>query len=545
MNYFRIVAAALALALCYLPLTAGTGSAAPFSAGARSVRYGSAYFKIKVPPRATPPSLRRIRPHYISSSTKSFDIAVDGSHADTANVNPSNGYATAIVRATVGTHIFTVSAYDKLDAKGTVLSTGSTAPIDVPESQITIYLTLSGVVASVELALDYPNPTLGSPAVINLNLIAKDPDGNVILAPGTPFTRPITLTTSDAVNGKLSFTTIQATPDTYSRLRVAYSGANVRQITFSATGGGLAPGAVTPATLIPHSPPTSGEQLIAQQDDDVTAVFSTLPSHQLLGTFTNPFANDYFYGSVAVDDVNRLIYLGNQVYPHQQIDIFSATGVHAQVGSIAAGPSYLGGLAIDSADGKVFSLQYDGEYKYNDIYVNSTAPGHALLSKVSYTFAGTPALAVDSAGKLLYAAGCADSYGCSPGFSVYSTAAPYSLLASYGTGVFGTTYCSIAVDPLTRRVFLSECNLPNENPSYVDVYDAADLKHRAARIGPLTPAAQLAIDAKARVLYVTSATPQRSFPLGIDSYGLDDGYAFLGSFPVRSVHHIAVAPFAP
>ena len=144
---------------------------------------------------------------------------------------------TAVIHATVGGHTVTVTAYDASGGKGTILSTGSTG-FYVEENKVRRFkLTLSGVVASVALALDYPNVTVGSPAVINLNLTVADPDGNIILAPGTPFTVPITLTTSDPVDGKLSVTTIQSTPNEAPgkqtpRLTVAYNGANVRAIAF-------------------------------------------------------------------------------------------------------------------------------------------------------------------------------------------------------------------------------------------------------------------------------------------------------------------------
>jgi hypothetical protein len=549
MNAFRMIALAALLAACFMhgPVAAQ----GPFGAGAQSsVRYGSARFKIKVPPARKSSSARRgFRPLYVSPSTKSFAISAAGLPTVVANVNPSTGEATVTVRVPVGAYTFVVTAYDRPGATGNVLSTGSTGPVDVGPGYITVYLTLSGVVASLALALDYPHPTIGSPATTDLEAIAKDADGNVILSPyGTsePLNKPFTLTSSDPVNGRLSQTTIQQTfgANTGFRVSVTYSGANVPSITFSAAGGGLGAGAITPATLVPLAPPTSGEQLIAQQLEDPVNTFSTLPSHQFLGTLPFPPGVNS-RNSLAVDAAARRIYIQNQDYPHSAIEIFQASGSYAMVGSISTPMALFGGLAIDSTTGEVFSGQATNGNGVISVY--GTSAGHALIGTIRDAVAAGAALAVDETAGRLYAAGCPDSFGCHPGFEVFSVAAPYQNLGQYGWKGFGTTYCSVAVDAQTERLFLSECNLPNENPSYIDVYEAADLKNRVARIGPLTPAAQLAIDSKARVLYVTriSDTVGIAIDHSVDMYGLDDGFSLLGSIPIRSVDHIAVAPFTP
>ncbi len=543
---FRILASATMLLACFWcapvfatqrPLQAPTQS---------SVRYGSASFRIKVPAAPRPRATRGLRPLYLSPSTKSFAISTDGLAPVVTNVNPSTGYATVTIRRlTVGTHRFTVTAYDRPGAAGTILSTGNSGPIDVPAGYVYVSLTLSGVVAALALALDYPNPTLGSPAVINLNVTAKDADGNVILSgagkSAQPFTRPFTLTTSDAANGKLSQTTLQESlgGNDGLRLSVAYSGANVPKIVFSATGGGLAPQAFTPATLVPIAPPTSGEQLLVGQLPGPLLALSTLGGHQLLGTIGTGSISEGEYGFTTVDFRTRLIYAD---LPDQRIEIRASSGAYQLVDSIATPGINLGSLAIDSTGGKLFSARGAFPPGFNGIAVYSTAAGHALLAKIPYLGVGTPNLAVDAIAGRLYAAGCPE-FGCGTGIEVFSTAAPYELLGAYGDP-YGPSYCSIAVDSVSERLFLSECNLPNENPSYVDVYEAADLQHRAARIGPLTPAARLAIDAKARVLYVTAGF-ENGGAATIDSYALDAGYLKLGSFPVGSAGLITIAPYAP
>ncbi len=510
-----------------------------------TVRYGSANLKIKVPAAPKPPpSARGIRPLYVSPSTKSFTISTDGGSPVIANVNPSTSYAIATLRhIPVGTHSFTVTAYDRLGGTGTVLSTGNSGPVNVTAGYTNVYLTLSGVVASVALVLDYPNPTLGSPAIINLDVIAKDPDGNVILGlpfyPPQPYTRPFTLTTSDAVNGKLSQTTVQESAGAYGlRVSVTYSGADVSKIVLSATGGGLTPKTVTPATLVPIAPPTVGQQLIAQQLDDPVTSFSTAASHQLLATIGS---GNTLYDSIAADETTGRIYMEVQDYPKERIEIFTGGGAYSPIDSIAVPRAQLGGIAVDPARAQLFVSAYDSTSVHTSVF--STAPGHALLGTIPYLRAGIPSLAVDSSAGRLYAAGCTRQFACDSGFEVFSTVAPYKKLGAYGETPFTISYCAVAVDAVTEDLFLSECNLPNENPSYVDVYAAADLNTRIARIGPLTPAAQIAIDSKARVLYVTNIAGE-TYPYSVNMYAIDDGFSFVGSLPIRSVDHIAVAPYA-
>lgn len=546
MNTLRILAVATVLIVTatYMPASAARG---PLQTPAVApVRYGSASFRIKVPAAPKLPAVRGIHPLYVSPSTKSFTISTDGSSPVIANVNPKTGYAIATLHhIPVGTHSFEVTAYDRLGGTGTVLSAGNSGPVNVPPGYVDVYLTLSGVVASVALVLDYPNPTLGSPAVINLNVIAKDPDGNVILsapsASAQPYTRPFTLTTSDAVNGKLSTTTVQQSTGSPNGLRVsvAYSGAAVSKIVFSATGGGIR--SVTPATLVPIAPPTAGEQLIAQQLDDPVTSFSTTGSHQLLATIGSTLKDGTLYDSIAADETTGLIYMENQHYPRSRIDIFAGGGAYGLIDSITVPQATFGGIAIDAGGGQLFvSVQGTNSY-YTSVF--STSAGHALLGTIPYDL-GTPSLAVDSTAKRLYAAGCTQAFACGYGFEVFSTVPPYKKLGAYGRKNLSISYCAIAVDSVTERLFLSECNLPNENPSYVDVYEAADLNARIARIGPLQPAAQLAIDAKARVLYVTNEPTSYNLPYAVDMYALDSNFSLVGSFLIRSVFHIAVAPYA-
>ena len=235
--------------------------------------------------------------------------------------------------------------------------------------------------------------------------------------------------------------------------------------------------------------------------------------------------------------------MDNADYPKSRIDIFASSGAYGLIDSITVPAANFGGITGDSAGGQLFVAVQTLNAVYVAVY--STSAGHALLGTIPYNRAGTPSLAVDSKAGRLYASGCPNAFACTTGVEVYSTTAPYKKLGGYGDSPYGTYYCAVAVDAVSERLFLSECNLPNENPCYVDVYEAADLNTRIARIGPLTPAAQIAIDAKARVLYVTNIPPGNySYDYSVNMYALDSGFSFVGSFPIRSVRHIAVAPYA-
>ncbi len=131
------------------------------------------------------------------------------------------------------------------------------------------YVTLSGVVA-----------TVGSPANIGLQVETQDADGNLFLGPIDP-SQPITLTSLDPLAAAIEPATLTQSGNAaapFFSARVAYSGANDARITFSARGAGLK--SVTPATLVPLLPPSSGEQLIATQYVDPISSFSTLPGYQ-------------------------------------------------------------------------------------------------------------------------------------------------------------------------------------------------------------------------------------------------------------------------
>jgi len=237
----------LSLALPTIVVSAASGP--PLSSSSMrgtTSGYGTVSFAIKVPPaptRSATAGRLGIRPKFISPSTGSVAILIDGNCLVIANVNPAGNIIVAF-RAPVGKHTFTVTAYDGTGGRGNQLSTGATPPVIVPPTgSVHVALTLGGIVARIVLSLD-AQATVGYPATINLIVTAEDADKNIMLG-ATPFAQPITLTSSDPVNGRLS----QMTLSQAVRVTVMYSGANVSQITFSASGAGVQ--FVAPTALIP------------------------------------------------------------------------------------------------------------------------------------------------------------------------------------------------------------------------------------------------------------------------------------------------------
>jgi hypothetical protein len=501
---------------------------------------GTVSFRIKVPRPAAPSGamgIRRVRPQYISFSTKSFGIFTDGANPVVANLNAITFSATVSFKTTVGEHTFTVAAYDRPGGRGNVLSSGTTAPIFVQARGVaTIYLTLDGVVSSVVLGLAQIQATVGSSALIDLSVQAQDAGGYAMFS-GTTFAQTFTLTSSDPLNGALSQTTVGGVPSYGNdavRVRVAYSGAREDTITFSARGGGVK--SVVPAILAPFPRPLSGEQLIITGEDDSNAAFSTRNPGQLLTTFGVPplLENDeQRYGAAAIDAAARLVYVADYTAPNGPlIDVFQTSGTYAMLDSFSPRINPTGALAVDSVNETLYATGNSN----TDIAILSTARGHASLGTIHGSINGA-GLAVDAQARRLYAAGCGwYDFRCgNHDLQVYSTVPPYPELG-YVNDVNDGGYASVTLDPIAGRLYLVESSLPN----YLDVYRTSDLR-LVARFGPLdigrAKECGIAVDPADQRLYVGHRN-------SVTAYDAVSG-ALLRSFPSNSGCRIAVAPYLP
>ena len=93
------------------------------------------------------------------------------------------------------------------NGQGNVLSRASVTQTVVLGGANTVTAVLNGVVASVTISLSNPAPNAGVPATVNVNVAAKDADGNTIVGPGD-YSVPIHLAISDSTSsGTLSLST--------------------------------------------------------------------------------------------------------------------------------------------------------------------------------------------------------------------------------------------------------------------------------------------------------------------------------------------------
>jgi hypothetical protein len=175
-------------------------------------------------------------------STQSLQVLTDGANPVVVNttkastdcaVNPklSGSYlCTGAAKIAAGSHVFTFTAYSALGAKGTVLSTSHSNPFTVPAAGTsTVPIVLAGAVQYATLTLNPANPAIGSKTSVFVRAVLQDANLAYIVG-STPYTYPLTLTTTDATDGPLSKTLLRSPADD-SGISVSYDGANVAGIT--------------------------------------------------------------------------------------------------------------------------------------------------------------------------------------------------------------------------------------------------------------------------------------------------------------------------
>jgi hypothetical protein len=175
---------------------------------------------VRVPASTAPASSLR-RPAYVSSATKSIKIAFAAPNGSSGweemgltpgspGCSTTNGTTVCTTQfgiGTTGTVQFTISLYDGPMAdpgngiwqvSGNLLSTATQSSTIVADQVNDLRFTLSGVPASVALALAQPAPPAGPATTgIALTVAVKDASGATILGPGG-YATPIALTNADA-----------------------------------------------------------------------------------------------------------------------------------------------------------------------------------------------------------------------------------------------------------------------------------------------------------------------------------------------------------
>jgi hypothetical protein len=205
------------------PTMAPTSGSGP-SAGKQ---YASVLFTIQWPTASASSAADRRhgtgrRPDYISPSTQSITIAVDGGTplvVPNPNVGGGSTPSTSVtVQAPVGADTFAVGDYDTTAGTGNLLAQNAISYTVVGGAQNVIPITLIGNIAKISCSggAPYTAPagvSSASPAAFTItgpagevNVVAEDPDSNIIVAPGVP-----TISLAAANPGQVSITSTSTT----------------------------------------------------------------------------------------------------------------------------------------------------------------------------------------------------------------------------------------------------------------------------------------------------------------------------------------------
>ena len=201
----RVSSIAAAAALCATAACSGGGSSPPGVAavsGGTPVKAPSSSARVTfsmVWPAAATASARR-KPDYLPATARSVSVTVNGGTPQYLN-NPAT---TLTLAAPPGVDTFAIVSYDEQNGQGNVLGRASVTQTIAIDTANLVTATLNGVIASVAIALSNPAPNAGVPATVNVNVAAKDADGNTIVGPGD-YSTPIRLAIADPSNsGTLS-----------------------------------------------------------------------------------------------------------------------------------------------------------------------------------------------------------------------------------------------------------------------------------------------------------------------------------------------------
>jgi len=249
---------ALSLALVGCGGSAGAGNAALPGAGS-TLPMVDARLVITIPQR-TATSAGSRTPAYVSPSTQSLTVQIDGGTPTAQNLTPGSpncsvgGPLSALtctlpIAAPAGSHMFTFTTYDGLGGTGNVLSTNAVTQSIVANQTNSINVTLAGVPASLQVAVLGSGTGISGTvtsglqvvgaAPLSLSVAPLDADGNIIIGPGAP-------TLAASITG--------ATPGLVTT--VAPNAANPNEFTVSAlaAGSGTFSVTATPATVSAGSP---------------------------------------------------------------------------------------------------------------------------------------------------------------------------------------------------------------------------------------------------------------------------------------------------
>ena len=180
------------LALIAVAVLSACGGGATTTPHAASTGLASVSVKISIPSLQGTASRRRVK--YISPSTQSVTIAVNGGAPNVVNLTPSSPncsagpqlVCTASFTAPPGPRdAFVFDLYDGLSGSGNVLASSTLVSAITFEGPNVLNVVLNGVVNSISLELTTASLPAGAAGTTSLVVSALDSDGNVIIGPGS------------------------------------------------------------------------------------------------------------------------------------------------------------------------------------------------------------------------------------------------------------------------------------------------------------------------------------------------------------------------
>jgi hypothetical protein len=165
-------------------------------------RHARATFVIRIPRKHR--HRKHLGPHFVTPSTESIAIAIDGGTPVDTNLTPRSSACTnystqsytqcqIVVTTTVGSHTFSLTTYDGPNATGNKLSANTDVPVTVNAgANPPVSIVLGGIAASLEFLL--PGSVSASPTendvygdiTFSVSVFPLDADRNMILGAGAP-----------------------------------------------------------------------------------------------------------------------------------------------------------------------------------------------------------------------------------------------------------------------------------------------------------------------------------------------------------------------